>query len=248
VADAAAGDPEQPVAAETVSAPPAAAVTRSAPARRTTPSRRVDAPPPVAGSSFDASMSLEEEDPTAYEVPSRASLEAFSSSAAAGNLSKENVRSLERVPSTDGSFTRSRALLLMNAETNRNGRAVKRYLDQLMSLDENRYNPVYLSKRARWFANQRSYEKALQDAQKAEQHWARIAPELVFDTKTEIYEVEAASLQGMFYASEDLEALDQAIRSWLKYQRHVQSRERMDLVARSEEQIAKLEYARDRLD
>ena len=204
--------------------------------------------PPVAGSSFDASLSLEEEDPTAYEVPSRASLEAHASSAAAGNLSQDNIRKLERVPSTDGSFTRSRALLLMNAEANRNGKAVKRYLDQLMSMEENRYNPVYLSKRARWFANQRRYDKALQDAQKAEQHWARIAPELVFDTKTEIYEVEAASLQGMFYASEDLEALDQAIRSWLKYQRHVQSRERMDLVARSEEQIAKLEYARDRLD
>ena len=230
------------------SATPAPRSTRSASPRRPAPTQRVDSPPPVAGSSFDASLSLEEEDPTAYEVPSRASLESFASSAAAGNLSQENMRTLERVPSTDGSFTRSRALLLMNAEANRNGRAVKRYLDQLMSLEENRYNPVYLSKRARWFANQRKYDKALRDAQKAEQHWARIAPELVFDTKTEIYEVEAASLQGMFYASEDLEALDQAIRSWLKYQRHVQSRERMDLVARSEEQIAKLKYARDRLD
>ena len=124
---------------------------------------------------------------------------------------------------------------------------MKKYLDQLFYLDENRYNPVFLSKRARWYANNRKYDRALADAQKAEQHWARIPPALVFETKAEIFEVQAASLQGLFYKSEsDVELLDKAIRGWKKYRRHVDDR-RNDLGSHAEAQIKKLDYARSRL-
>ena len=154
---------------------------------------------------------------------------------------------LETIGTDDDSYTQSRALLLMNAEQGRKARDVKKYLDQLFILDENRYNPVFLSKRARWFANNGKYDRALADAQKAEQHWARIPPNLVFPTKTEIFEVQASSLQGLFYKSEDdVDLLDKAIRGWKKYKRHVDSR-RSDLGDHAEAQIRKLDYARSRL-
>lgn len=167
--------------------------------------------------------------------------------AESGHLTQDHVYDLEGIGTDDDSYTQARALLLINAEKAKNGRNVKKYLDQLFYLDENRYNPVFLSKRARWYANNRKYDRALADAQKAEQHWARIPPTLVFETKAEIFEVQAASLQGLFYKSEDdIELLDKAIRGWTKYARHVDSR-REDLGNHAQAQIKKLDYARKRL-
>jgi len=201
----------------------------------------------VAGSGFGETT--EGEDAALYVVPDRTSVEEYAGIAAAGRLSPGDIRALESVQPSDGSYTRSRALLLMNAQKVKNSSATGKYLNQIMSLEENRYNPVFLSKRARWYANQKKYSQALQDANRAEQHWARIAPEIQFETKMEIYEVTAASQQGLFYASEDdLELLDKAIKAWKKYGSHAQSRQRMDLVARAEEQIGKLEYAKGRLE
>jgi serine/threonine protein kinase len=167
--------------------------------------------------------------------------------AESGHLTQDHVYDLEGIGTDDDSYTQARALLLINAEKAKNGRNVKKYLDQLFYLDENRYNPVFLSKRARWYANNRKYDRALADAQKAEQHWARIPPTLVFETKAEIFEVQAASLQGLFYKSEDdTDLLDKAIRGWTKYARHVDSR-REDLGNHAQAQIKKLDYARKRL-
>jgi len=167
--------------------------------------------------------------------------------AQSGHLTQNHVYDLEAIGTDDDSYTQARSLLLMNAEKARNARNVKKYLDQLFYLDENRYNPVFLSKRARWFANNRRYDRALADAQKAEQHWARIPPTLVFETKAEIFEVQAASLQGLFYKSEDdVDLLDKAIRSWTKYAEHVDDR-RSDLEKHADDQIKKLDYARKRL-
>lgn len=171
----------------------------------------------------------------------------YLSMAESGHLTSNHVLDLESIGTEDGSYTQARALLLMNAEKSKDARNVKKYLDQLFYLDENRYNPVFLSKRARWFANNRKYDRALADAQKAEQHWARIPPNLSFETKAEIFEVQAASLQGLFYRSEDdVDLLDKAIRGWKKYSQHVNSR-RSDLGSHAEAQIKKLDYARKRL-
>jgi serine/threonine protein kinase len=167
--------------------------------------------------------------------------------AESGHLTGNHVLDLESIGTEDGSYTQARALLLMNAQKSKNARNVKKYLDQLFQLDENRYNPVFLSKRARWYANNAKYDRALADAQKAEQHWARIPPNLSFETKTEIFEVQAASLQGLFYRSEsDVDLLDKAIRGWKKYSEHVNPR-RADLGNHAEAQIKKLDYARNRL-
>ena len=178
----------------------------------------------------------------------RTDIEMYVDAAHAGDLGPADVRSLEAIGQDDESYTQSRALLLINAESNRNARNVKLYLDQLFQLDENRYNPVFLSKSARWSVNNGNYSRASADARRAEQHWARIPPSLVFETKTEIFEVQAAALQGLFYESEDdLELLDKALRGWNKYIRHVEDR-RSDLVEHASEQIRSLEYARSRLE
>ena len=114
----------------------------------------------------------------------RTDVSGFLAAAEDGQLSRNDIYDLEAIGTDDDSYTQARALLLMNAEKARSARDVKKYLDQLFMLDENRYSPVFLSKRARWFANNGKYDRALADAQKAEQHWARIPPDLVFPTKT----------------------------------------------------------------
>ena len=156
---------------------------------------------------------------------------------------------LEMVDSGDPSYTRSRALLLMNAEQDQDIKAAKRYLDQLMVLPENRYNSVYLSKQAVWYANRGSFSQALETATQAERYWARIPSELVFGTKADIYETKASSYQGLFYASEDdLDLLDQAVSGWNTYKRHMSSKGSAAEAERAQLQINKLENIRKRLE
>lgn len=175
-------------------------------------------------------------------------LDQFTDSAKKGRLSTADVATLEAFSTSDPQYTRSRAILLMNAQRKNDDGAVKRYLDDLMAVPENRYSPVYLTDQARWLANHKEFTKAIEQAQLAERYWARLPPELVFTKKAEIYEIEAAAWQGQFYQSgTDVELLDRAIRNWERYRDHVATRSRSDLEKRADEQIAKLNGIREKI-
>jgi hypothetical protein len=175
-------------------------------------------------------------------------LEDYVDDAKRGRLDTDSVSTLEAVSVSDPQYTRSRALLLMNAQRKSDDASTRRYLDQIMALPENRYNPVYLVDQARYAVNHGDFSGAIEKAQLAERYWGRLPPELVFSKKAEIYEIEAAAWQGRFYKSgSDLELLDHAIRDWERYRDHVASRAREDLSKRAETQIAKLTDIRSRL-
>ncbi len=183
------------------------------------------------------------------DLPTATPVDSYASDAARGGLAGTDVTYLEMVDTEDPSYTRSRALPLMDAEQKGDARKVKSYLDQLMQLPENRYSPVYLSKQARHYANRKDYQTAYDKAVQAERYWARIPSDLVFSTKSEIYEVQAASLQGLFYKSEDdLDLCDRAVRAWTRYLNHASTKGRSDMAGKAETQIAKLEDARQRLE
>lgn len=155
---------------------------------------------------------------------------------------------LELVALSDPDYTRARSLLVMHYRKKGDEDATKRYLDQIMALPENQYNPIYLSDLARHHVNKKQYTQAIDQANLAERHWGRLPPELVFSKKAEIYEAQASAWQGRFYASRnDLELLDQAVRHWQKFRDHVQGRSRPDLVQRADAELAKLEDIRKRL-
>ncbi len=207
------------------------------PAPTTSTSRTAAKPAPVEP---DASLIVEE--------PTSPSLDGFVADAKSGRLTSDDVTTLEGTPSTDPQYTRSRALLLMNAQKKGDDAAVHKYLDQALSLPENQYNPVFLADYARWHVNRGEWDKALEKAGKAERYWARLPSELVFSKKTEIYEVEAAAWQGKFYKSgEDPELLENAVRAWERYRDHVSTKDRSDLVKKADEQITKLNDIRGRL-
>jgi len=172
----------------------------------------------------------------------------YAAAATSGRLTSSDMMSLEMVGIDDRSYTRSRALLLMDAQKKGDASATKKYLDDLMRLPENRYSPVFLTDLARWHVNRKDYQKALDNAVLAERYWARLPSELVFTKKAEIYEIQAAAYQGLFYTSDDdMELLDQAIRHWEKYRNHAQTRSRNDLSKRADQELAKLEDIRVRL-
>jgi hypothetical protein len=155
---------------------------------------------------------------------------------------------MEMIQEDDAAYDRSRMLLIMNAKSRQDSPAVKRYLDDLSRRPENSYNPVILVEHARYLVNTGDYRQALDKAALAERHWARLPSELVLAKKTEIYEIQAAASQGLFYRSEDdVHLLDTALRGWQKYREHVDSLARSDLVARADREIAKLETTRKRL-
>lgn len=174
-------------------------------------------------------------------------LDQYANAARAGRLGSDAVATLESVSTADTNYTRSRALLLMNAQQKNDDSASKRYLDQLMLLPENQYNPVFLTDQARWYVNHGDYSNALAKAQLAERYWARLPSELVFSRKAEIYEIEAASWQGRFYQdSSRTDYLDNAIRAWQRYQEHVGKSTRSDLQKRASDAIANLQSIREK--
>lgn len=195
----------------------------------------------AARTTADASLAV-------VEAPPSTVLDGFVASARAGKLDATDVSTLTAVGTTDPQYTRSRALLLVDAQKRADDTAAKKYLDQLMVLPENQYNPVFLTDLARWHANHGEYERALEKAEKAERYWARLPSELVFSKKAEIYEIQAAATQGRFYkAKDDLELLERASAAWQKYRTHVATRDRSDLVKRADGELAKLADIKERL-
>lgn len=198
----------------------------------------------------DALVDVDLDDPTPDTGGTAVTnLDEYSDTARRGRLTASEIMVLEMVEVDDASYTRSRSLLLMNAEQKDDSKAVKRYLDQLMVLPENTYDSVLLSKEATWYVNTKRYQTALDKADKAERYWARIPSPLVFQTKADIYECQAASWQGLFYADgEDLDLLEHAITGWETYRRHVLTKNQTEEAKRAEAQIAKLEDVRKRLE
>ena len=175
-------------------------------------------------------------------------LDQYVESAKKGKLASTDIAVLEAVDVQEPNYTRSRALLLMNAQRKGDDKSTRSYLDQLMLLPENQYNPVFLTDYARWHVNHGEYDKALEKASLAERYWARIPPELVFSKKAEIYEIQAAAWQGKFYKSdEDMDLLGSAIKGWERYRQHVATKSRTDLQKRADEELARLQDIKEKL-
>ena len=224
--------------AQSTSAPRTSAPSTSAPS---TPA------PSTTAAEGDALAFLDAEDDSPLES-APVDLDDYASRASAGSLTRSDIMALELVGTDSSEYTRSRALLLMNAQRDGDESAAKMYLDQLMLKPENRYNPIYLTELSRHYINRGSYQRALENADLAERYWARLPSELIFDKKAEIYEIQAASYQGLFYDSQDdRELLYKSIRHWEKYREHVDGRSSA-LTARADAELAKLEDIRLRLE
>jgi hypothetical protein len=204
----------------------------------------------------DALAFLSEEEVTGDEGEVVAALEVaaldmdrYAMAAERGALRQSDVMALESIGKGEDPYTRSRVLLLMNAQHQGDDRRTKRYLDDLMVQPEHRYNPVYLTDLARWHANQGDFVRALEKAKLAERHWARLPSDLIFLKKAEIYEIQASSYQGLFYGSDnDLQLLNSAISHWERYRSHVVRRARTDMVNHADEELSTLQDIRTRLE
>ncbi len=188
-------------------------------------------PAPAADSGIDGS---------AYATLSRA--------AERGQLARADRLRLEGVDRGAADYSRSRALLVMDAQRRDDAKAEGRYLQELMIVPENRYNPVFLSDLARWQVNEGRYDAARSSAREAEQQWARIPSAIMFAKKAEIYRAQAAAAQGLFNESGgDVARLDEAIDAWRRYEAHVAARSRDDLAVTARDAVASLEDIRERL-
>lgn len=183
------------------------------------------------------------------EGPDSRELERMSATAFDGRLSKSDAKRLAEVPTSDLLFTRARTLLYLDAKARGAADEQRGHLALLMSLPENKYNPVLLVEQGRDAIGRKDWSKALRAAEMAERHWARLPSDLVFTRKALIYEIQALGNTGQFYGSEgaDTNALMGAIRGWEKYRRHASQAGRSDLTDRADDEIARLEGIQERL-
>ncbi|MCK6525387.1 hypothetical protein L6R49_28610, partial [Myxococcota bacterium] len=159
------------------------------------------------------------------------------------------VSTLEGVALSSAEYTRSRALLVQNAERRGDSDAALRYLDQLFLLDENRYNPVYLSRASVHLVNKQRYAEALAKANEAERYWARIPADQMDRTQTDIYASQASAALGLFYADpDDAALLDRSIRAWERYRQHAAARGDSSRVAKADAEISRLRDMQARME
>lgn len=184
--------------------------------------------------------------PAALPAPDRATL---AERARRGALSEADARALAAVTPDAVDYTSSRLLLLQDARVRDDRVGRKLRLAELMAIPENRYRPELLTEEALVSVEERNWAKAVDRANAAEQHWARLPSEMVFSYKALIHELQAAGYTGRFFASdgEDTESLDAALAAWRKYRTHVNAHGRADLASRADEATVHLTGIQQRL-
>jgi serine/threonine protein kinase len=223
---------EEPTAAATPTQAPRAPI--PSPARIKPPPVIVSAPLPV---------------PAAPAVPSALVTAQLVESARQGALNPAEVSTLEGVPLSSEEYSRSRALLVQNAEKRGDTDSALRYLDQLFKLDENRYNPVYLSRASVHLVNKQRYAEALAKANEAERYWSRIPADQMDRTQTDIYASQASAALGLFYANpDDAALLERSIRAWERYRQHAAARGDSNRVAKADAEISRLRDMQARME
>jgi len=234
----------EPAAASSTFTMPSPAPAPVAPAPRPKPA---PAPDDLYGSAHD--FTAQGSTPEKIDVD-LGNLSAYSDKAYRGALNDSERAALEEMDPASPDYTRALVLLYQDAKARDDLADREKYIDAIMSVPENEYNPQFLTEQAEIAIQHKDWDTALEKANLAERHWARLPSDLIFTRKAMIYEIQASAYQGKFYASggEDLDSLYAAIRSWEKYQRHVETKQREDLNARAEEQLAKLYDMKKRLE
>ena len=190
----------------------------------------------------------------ADEVPSgplsAADLDGLSSVAFGGGLSGTDRERLSTLGADDPLYTRGYTLLYLDAKARGDRGGQAGYLATMMALPENQYNPALLVEEAHAAMVANDWSRALDRAQLAERHWARLPSDLIFTRKALIYEIVAKAHLGRFYASEGEDAMElyKAISGWEKYRRHAEAGSRSDLVANANQQLDELYDIKRRLE
>ena len=231
------------VVAVTPSTPRTTSTSRTTPPRTTSVAAFNVAPPEVAPIDDEGLIA-------AVQTPQAGPLADYSARAHEGALSDDDRAALRAIKADNEGYSRSRVLLYEDAKARGDNSERKTYLDAVMEIPENQYNPALLAEQSQVSIERKDWRIALERATLAERQWQRLPPDLVFSRKAMIYECQAAAYQGLFYDSggEDLDSLDQAVRAWEKYKRHVDAKSRTDLSMKADDQLAKLTDMQRRLE
>lgn len=182
-------------------------------------------------------------------TPDSLDLDQLAGAARRGTLSGSDVNRLKALSTDHGDYTRANVLLYEDAKARGDTGARMAYLSRLMTQPENRYNPALLVEEAELAIRNKNYQLALDKANLAERHWARLPSDLIFSRKVMIYEIQARSHEGLFISSggDNPEQISSAIRGWERYRRHAETESRSDLIRKADAQIAKLQDVQKRV-
>jgi eukaryotic-like serine/threonine-protein kinase len=207
------------------------------------PPTTADARPPAATApvlAADYADTEEVEVPIVAEAPGDVS--GYAERSYQGELTDADREILSDVSPADPDYTRSVTLLYQDARARGDLAGRRTHLSAIMALPENEYRPEFLVEEAELAIRDGQFGAALEKATLAERHWQRLPSELIFTRKAMIFEIAASAYTGLYYTSDgqQMDALDNAIRGWEKYRRHVDAKSRDDLTARADRQLDKL--------
>lgn len=174
-------------------------------------------------------------------------IDKMASKAEQGKLSTTELGALDSVARNSDDFTRSRVLLAAHYRKSGNSDSYFKYLSELLSHPENKYNPVYNLEMAEYYLNARKYKESSDQVGLVDRYKQRFPPELYAQRVARLYEVEAKAMEGQFNATEEPKYLDKAISAWKRYVTHVKANNDATKIKFGEDYIAKLEKIRARV-
>jgi hypothetical protein len=175
-------------------------------------------------------------------------LQAFGSTASAGDLERDDVDHLKAVPSNHKNFTLAWSTVLKNADSKRDYREHCSAAQRIMSLPQNKYHPEWNLEMAKchmrngqWSAATRSVDRTLSDsfgmASATKSKRMLLAHQIRAISKTQSYEKNAQSNSGM---SDDVK-LRSAIQAWTDYKTFARGIGDTSALQRADKELADLE-------
>ena len=171
-------------------------------------------------------------------------LSQMSKAAVSGSLSIEDLETLQKIPSSDSSFTRANAIVLTHAQQSNRPELIESSLDNILSIDENTHKPIYLLAMAQYQFNQQNIDKTREYLMQAEMNWANVERTQLSVLRAQRDNIVAHLSYISFLESGSEDSRLQSLTQFRKVQREARRARLQSLFEQAESKMQKLQRKR----
>ena len=171
-------------------------------------------------------------------------LSQMSKAAVSGSLSIEDLETLQKIPSSDNSFTRANAIVLTHAQQSNRPELIESSLNNILSIDENTHKPIYLLAMAQYQFNQQNLDGTREYLMQAEMNWANVERTQLSVLRAQRDNIVAHLSYISFLESGSEDSRLQSLTQFRKVQREARRARLQSLFEQAESKMQKLQRKR----
>ena len=171
-------------------------------------------------------------------------LSQMSQDAVSGNLSDKALETLQKVASSDDTFTRANAIVLTHAQQSNSPELIESSLTKILSVDENTHKPIYLLAMAQYQFNQQNLDGTREYLMQAEMNWANVERTQLSVLRAQRDNIVAHLSYISFLESGSEDSRLQSLTQFRKVQREARRARLQSLFEQAESKMQKLQRKR----